>query len=117
MKITRTVTIDLEVWEAADKLGINISEACNNGLKEAVAMGDATAEASALRSEAASLLNQASAAEAKASAKAAIQAEALREFMGDKVGCNVIFSEAALNFWAAKTGKTPEELIKVKRGN
>lgn len=30
------VTLDLDIWNAAKKKGINISEACNDGLKRAV---------------------------------------------------------------------------------
>lgn len=35
MKIQRVVTLDIELWQEAKERHLNISELCNNGLKEA----------------------------------------------------------------------------------
>ena len=113
MKKTISVTVDVDAYQKAVDMGLNISAACEQGLFDAV-MGMDGGEACAMRQQANEMLTKADEAEAKLKMRREMMESALNEFMG--IGRGVIDTPKALAYWSKRTGKTTEELIKIKRG-
>ena len=112
-KTNKNVSLDLDAYLKAKELNINISEACNKGLREAVTFQDINGGAEHLREEAKELETQADVIEKKHDAAKKASESYLIEF--DNMDRKILNNGNALSYWARRTNISVDDLIKRKK--
>lgn len=116
VKKNQSVSIDVDLYVKAQKLGINISKVCNDALKGAVGpsldekeirdeLGKTKTTVSLLEQKLEQVENE------RINDKA--KQQALEQFL--ECGPNIIYMQSDMQKWSERTGKSVEELIQIKR--
>ena len=113
MKKNINITVDLDAYQTALDMGINLSEACNKGLREAAMLSDPKFSAEVLRREAQDLENKAELIENRNEDIKLTIEDNLKNF--DELKKKILENESALMYWARITKKPVNELIERKK--
>lgn len=112
MKKNINITVDVDAYQTAIDMGINISHTCNEALREAVMMSD-TSDANNIREEAKSMMDKADQVEEKRKSREVEIENNLYEF--DNLDRRILDNDKALMYWTKKTRVPIPQLIERKK--